>query len=128
MTALQPNQQITNFLERTSSQSSNDPLDDPEEEAPPAKRSRFGDPSITLTAAELRAATKEDLVAHIVALRKERKKAAKEDITVASLTPEQVTAKVDNARKMMVSGIKSQMKISPSLPSVSLFVTGLTWG
>jgi hypothetical protein len=71
MTALQPNQQITNFLKRTASQSS-DPIDEPEE-APPAKRSRLGDPSVTLTAAELRAATKEDLVAHIVALQKERK-------------------------------------------------------
>lgn len=113
MTALQPNKQITNFLKRSASPASS--FDDPEE--PAAKRSRLGDPTVTLTAAELRAATKEDLVAHIVALQKERKKAAKEDGQATTLTPEQITEKADKARKMMVAGIKRQMKVP--LPAFS---------
>jgi len=106
MSALKNNPQITNFLKRASQP---DFVDDTA--APPAKRSRLRDPTVTVTAAELRAATKEDLVAHIIALQKQMTKPAKEDTAPISLTPEKIVAKVDNARRMMISGIKSQMKV-----------------
>src|SRR5271154_1368547 len=108
MSALKSNQQITNFLKRSPQ---SDSVDDTN--PPPAKRSRLGDPAVTLTAAELRAASKDDLVAHIIVLQKEIKKPAEEAPAPKSMTPEQITAKVDNARKMMISGIKSQMKVYP---------------
>jgi hypothetical protein len=68
--ALKSNPQITSFLKRTQSDSVG------ESESPSAKRSRLGDPAITLTASELRAATKDELIAHIVAIQKQVQKAA----------------------------------------------------
>lgn len=106
MSALKNNKQITNFLKRSSE---SDSVDDTNE--PAAKRSRFGDPSVTLTTAEFRAATKQDLVAHIIALQKDKTNSAKADPAPTALTPEVITAKADDARWMMVSGIKNQMKV-----------------
>lgn len=82
-------------------------------DASPAKRSRFVDPIVTLTAAELRPASNKDLVAHIIALQKDKKKPAKAATAPAPLTPEQVTAKVDSTRNMMISGIKGQIQVIP---------------
>ena len=101
------NNQITNFLKRSPQ---SDSVDD--SNPPPSKRSRLGDPTVVLTAAELRAATKEDLVTHIIALQKDMKSAYEVTPPVA-MTPDQIAAKVDTARHMMVSGIKRQMKVSP---------------
>lgn len=111
MSALKANKQITNFLKRSSESDSVDDTD-----PPPAKRSRLGDPSVTLTAAELRAATKQDLVAHIIALQKDKTNSAKADLAPTPLTPEEVTAKAEDARRMMVSGIKNQMTVLAPTP------------
>ena len=108
MSALKSNQQITNFLKRSPQ---SDSVDDTN--PPPAKRYRLGDPTVTLTAAELRAASKDELVAHIILLQKEIKKPAKEAPAPTPMTPEQITAKVENTRNMMIAGIKSQMKVYP---------------
>jgi hypothetical protein len=110
MSALKSNHQITNLLKRGLQ---SDSVDDDDSNPPPAKRSRLGDPTVTLTAAELRAATKDELVAHIIALQKERKKPSKEVAAPTPMTPEQITAKVDRARNMMIVGIKSQMTVPP---------------
>jgi len=109
MSALKSNKQITNFLKRSPQSDSVDDTDP----SPPAKRSRLGDPTVTRTAAELRAATKDELVAHIILLQKEIKNPSKQGTVPTPLTPEQITAKVENARNMMIAGIKSQMKVQP---------------
>ena len=85
-----------------------------------------------MTEAELEAENKEVLIARIAALQnyivslnkstealKEKKTAANPDHSLSTMTPEQLDAKVETARRLMVSRIKSQMKVLiPIAPSL----------
>jgi hypothetical protein len=106
MSALKSNQQVSNVLKRSSP---SDSVDDTN--PPPAKRSRLGDPTVDLTAAELRAATKEELIAHIIATQKAKKTAPGRVTAPTTMTPAQIVVTVDNIRKMMIQGIKRQLKV-----------------
>lgn len=106
MSALKSNHQITNVLKRGPE---SDSVDDAK--PPPAKRSRLNDPTVNLTAAELRAATKEELIAHIIATQKAKKTSSGQVTAPTTMTPAQIVLTVDNIRKMMIQGIKRQLKV-----------------
>ena len=78
------------------------------------KRDVLGDVTAKFTSQDLESFEKEDIVAHVLALQKHIKElsdlqsGAKQSV---SLTPEEIKAKVTTCRSLMISGLKSQMKV-----------------
>jgi hypothetical protein len=114
--ALTNNIQVFNIPSKRS-----EPDSDSEFGPQPAKRSRLGDVTQTFSSIELLTAEKKDLIAHILVLQKhvaKLKETVKSDPKTTQipssspLTADQLDEKVKLTRKMMISGLKSQMKVT----------------
>ena len=84
-----------------------------------AKRDALGDVTAKYTSQELDSFEKGDLVTHVLALQDYVTKLSDTQSAEKShdaLSPEQIDEKVDVTRRMLIAGLKAQMKVSPSYP------------
>jgi hypothetical protein len=80
-----------------------------------AKRDALGDVTAKYTTQELQSFDKADIVAHVLALQDHVTKLSQSNPTekkVDTLTPAQIDSKVDVSRRMLIGGLKSQMKVT----------------
>ena len=82
-----------------------------------SKRVRVGDVTAKLTAAEIQAADKSALTAHILALQDHIASTMNTGMPTA-MSQDQLDSKVQTARNMMIAGLKSQMKVRSHLKRV----------